>query len=60
MLGLPVVPALAHDPACLAPLLNECVGVVVKYDTSIRGNHWNATSCKKAGLDGKNDAPGWT
>jgi len=40
--------------------VEECVGVVVKYDTSIPGNHVNATSCKKAVLDGKNGAPDWT
>jgi len=37
--------------------VDECVGVVVKYDTSIPGNQGNATSCKKAGPDGKKCAP---
>jgi len=39
-------------------LVDECVGVVVEYDTSIPVNERNATSCIKTGVYGRNGALG--
>ncbi|MCC2959047.1 hypothetical protein LK540_01200 [Massilia sp. IC2-278] len=55
MSGLPVALVLPHVPACLAPV-DECVGVVVEYDTSIPVNHRVAMGCRKTGINGRKGA----
>jgi hypothetical protein len=50
--GLPVARLLQHAQSSLAPVLIECGGVVVKYDTSTFRRNRNAMNCKKAALNG--------